>query len=66
MTDTMRLTPEERLALWAGRKQRIATCRECLERWPSRVEQTLSADEVPDPDAAAADRERSAAYRIAL
>ena len=54
MTNTIRLTPEERLALWVGCKQRIATCRECLERWPSRVEQTLSAGEVPDPPSAIA------------
>lgn len=43
------LTPEERLELWAACKQRIATCRECLNRWPSRVERPLGVDEIPNP-----------------
>src|SRR5713226_905351 len=54
MTDTAPLKPADRLELWAACKQRIATCPECLDRWPSRVEATLGVDEVPDPPAAIA------------
>ena len=34
---------------WAACKERIATCHECLDRWPSRVEQPLGVNEVPNP-----------------
>jgi uracil-DNA glycosylase len=43
------MTPNERLQAWAASKQRISTCRECLDRWPSRIEQSLRPDEIPDP-----------------
>ena len=41
--------PPDRLELWAACQQRIASCRECLDRWPSRLEATLGVDEVPNP-----------------
>ncbi len=43
------MTPDERLEAWIASKQGIAKCRECLDRWPTRVEQTLRVDEIPDP-----------------
>jgi uracil-DNA glycosylase len=43
------MTPDERLRLWTASKQRIAECDKCIDRWPSRVEQSLRADEIPDP-----------------
>lgn len=49
MTDTASLKPADHLELWVACKQRIASCRQCLDRWPSRVEATLRVDEVPDP-----------------
>jgi len=39
----------DRFHLWVACKQRIASCRQCLDRWPSRVEATLRIDEIPDP-----------------
>lgn len=49
MTNAPSSEPANRLELWAACKQRIASCRECLDRWPSRIEATLGVDEVPDP-----------------
>jgi len=43
------MTFEQRLQLWAASKQRIAACHECLNRWPSKVEHPLLADEIPNP-----------------
>lgn len=54
MMDAAPVKPEERLRRWAACKQRIAACRECLDRWPSRLEQTLGPNEVPDPPSAIA------------
>jgi uracil-DNA glycosylase len=48
MTDTA-ARPADILSQWAECKQRIANCRECLDRWPARLEATLGVDEVPDP-----------------
>jgi hypothetical protein len=39
----------EVLRRWAVCKERIAACHECLDRWPSRVEQPLGVNEVPNP-----------------
>ncbi len=52
MTDPVAKTPltsEEHLQLWLACKQRIATCRDCLNRWPALVEQTLTVNEIPNP-----------------
>jgi uracil-DNA glycosylase len=49
MTDTAPSKPAGRLDLWVACKQRIASCHQCLDRWPSRVEATLGVDEIPDP-----------------
>jgi len=54
MMDTFPSKPADRLQLWTACKQRIATCRECLDRWPSSVEETLGVEEVPDPPPAIA------------
>ena len=39
----------DQLHRWVACKERIATCHECLDRWPSRVEQPLGVNEVPNP-----------------
>lgn len=42
------MTPDE-LRRWTECKERIASCRECLDRWAPRIEQPLGVDEIPDP-----------------
>lgn len=49
MTTAASSKPANHLELWAACKRRIVSCRECLDRWPSRLEATLGVDEVPDP-----------------
>lgn len=49
MTDTASLKSADYVELWVACKQRIESCRQCLDRWPSRVEATLGVDEVSDP-----------------
>lgn len=49
MTDTASFKLADRLELWVACKRQIASCRQCLDPWPSRVEATLGDDEVPDP-----------------
>lgn len=40
---------EEQLQIWTALKKRVAACHECIDRWPSRVEPPLLANEIPDP-----------------
>ncbi|SRR6266849_6750737 len=42
------MTPEV-FQRWTECKKRIATCRECINRWSPRIEATLRVSEVPDP-----------------
>jgi hypothetical protein len=49
MTSTTFSKPPNQLELWAACKRRVASCRQCLDSWPSRLEATLGVDEVPDP-----------------
>lgn len=43
------MTSTEQLRLWTASRLDIASCRKCLDRWPSRIDQTLRADEIPNP-----------------
>jgi hypothetical protein len=42
------MTPTGQLDAWIASKDRIAVCRECIERWPSRVECPLATTEIPN------------------
>jgi uracil-DNA glycosylase len=39
----------EELQGWIACKEQIATCHECIDRWPLHVENPLSVEEVPNP-----------------
>ena len=43
------MTSIEQLRLWTASRLDIASCRKCLDRWPSRIDQALLADEIPNP-----------------